>query len=151
MITRKQKPPKGLIAYYGILQSAHLVVLIRAGILILSGNPSPFPILPPTGGWQAQTLPFMFGLAGMDVIGILLGIIFSYQTTLRSNFRPLIGIISLTIFISGAVIFGAGTFPSGAWAVYPVAYWVMVALFAPSLVLFYKLLLLSGGMKNYGS
>ena len=136
----KTKPPKALIAYYGILQSAHLVVLIRAGILMLSGNTAPFPILPPTIGWGAQSMAFMFGLAGMDVIGIVLGIIFSFKTLFKLTFHPLMGIISLTIFISGAIIFGAGTFPSGAWSAHPVAYWIMVALFSPSLILYYQLL-----------
>ena len=135
--------PKVLIAYYGLLQSLHLLVLLRAGIIFLQGGEAPFPILPPPYGWQDQSMPFMFGLAGMDLIGIVLGIIFSYQTIFKKKFTPLLGIISLIIFISGAVVFGAGTFPSGAWAAYPIAYWVMVVLFAPSPILLFKLLHIS--------
>jgi hypothetical protein len=140
MKDKKPKTLKALTAYYGLLQSAHLLVLIYAGITLLGGRESPFPILPPPGGWQEQTMPFMLGLAGMDVIGILLGILFSFQSLVNKKFMPLLGIISLTIFISGAIIFAAGTYPSGAWAAHPLSYWIMVFLFAPSPVLYLKLL-----------
>jgi len=134
------KQLKVLIAYYGFLQSLHLLALIRAGFMLLQGEPAPFPILPPPGGWQEQTMPFMLGLAGMDVLGIFLGTFYSYQTISTSKHHRLLGILSLTIFISGAVIFAAGTFPSGAWAAHPFAYWAMVILFAPAPILYVKLL-----------
>ena len=131
-----------LIGYYGLLQTAHLVTLAIAGILILQGDPAPFPILPPPGGWTEQTMAFLYGLAGTDVIGILLGIVFAYRAAVKKQFNPRLGILSLTIFITGALVFGAGTFPSGAWSAHPLAYWIMVALFLPSVVLYF--LLLSG-------
>lgn len=131
---------KFLIAYYGFLQSMHLLVLIRAGFLLLQGKIAPFPILPPPGGWQVQTMPFMFGLAGMDVIGIVFGIYYSFKTLLKQKHIALWGILSLTIFISGAVVFAAGTYPSGAWAAHPLSYWSMVILFAPVPYLYAKLL-----------
>lgn len=142
-MVKKTEPSKGLIIYYGILQSAHLVALIRAGILMLSGNAAPFPILQPTSGWGEQSMAFMFGLAGMDVVGIFLGIIFSFNTLVKLKFRPLLGIISLTIFISGAIIFGVGTFASSAWFIHPLSYWIMAALFSPSPILYYQLLMLN--------
>ncbi|HEY9122577.1 MAG TPA: hypothetical protein VIM80_06240 [Brevefilum sp.] len=131
---------KFIIAYYGLLQSLHLLVLIRAGFMLLQGEIAPFPILPPPGGWQEQTMPFMFGLAGMDVIGIILGIYYSFKPLLKQEHIPLLGILSLTIFISGAVVFAAGTYPSGAWAAHPLSYWSMVILFAPVPYLYAKLL-----------
>jgi len=134
------KQLKVLIAYYGILQSLHLLVLIRAGYMLLQGEPAPFPILPPPGGWQEQSIPFMFGLAGMDVIGIILGIYYSFKTFFKQEHILLLGILSLTIFISGAVVFAAGTYPSGAWAAHPLSYWSMVILFAPVPYLYVKLL-----------
>ena len=134
------KQLKVLIAYYGFLQSLHLLALIRAGFMLLQGEPAPFPILPPPDGWQEQTMPFMLGLAGMDVLGIFLGIFYSYQTISTRKHHRLLCILSLTIFISGAVIFAAGTFPSGAWAAHPLSYWIMVTLFAPVPYLYAKLL-----------
>ena len=135
--------PRGLITYYGLLQTLHLLVLIRAGIIFLQGGTAPFPILPPPAGWQEQSMAFMFGLAGMDVIGIILAIFFSYRTLNKGKFNPILGILSLTIFISGAVVFGAGTFSSGAWTANPISYWIMVTLFSPSPLLLIKLLKIS--------
>ena len=129
-----------LIIYYGILQSLHLLSLMFAGILILQGDPAPFPILPPPDGWTDQAMAFLYGLAGTDVIGILLGILFAYRAAVKQRFSRRLGVLSLTIFITGALVFGAGTFPSGAWAAHPFAYWIMVALFLPSVVLYYILL-----------
>ena len=57
-----------LIIYYGILQNLHLITLMSAGVYLLKGHRSPFPVLPPPSGWQDQVWPFMFGLAGMDVV-----------------------------------------------------------------------------------
>jgi hypothetical protein len=131
---------KFLIAYYGLLQSLHLLVLLQAGFLLLQGEPAPFPILPPPGGWQEQTMHFMFGLAGMDVIGIILGIYYSFKTLFKQENIALLGVLSLTIFISGAVVFAAGTYPSGAWTAHPLSYWSMVILFAPVPYLYIKLL-----------
>jgi len=140
MEDKNQNPRNFLIGYYGLLQSLHLFTLAYAGIRILQGDPAPFPILPPPGGWTAQTMAFLYGLAGTDVVGILLGILFAYRAILKKDFKPNLGILSLTIFITGALVFGAGTYPSGAWAAHPVAYWAMVALFLPSLILHYLLL-----------
>jgi hypothetical protein len=130
----------GLIFYYGILQTLHLLALARAGIILWLFNRAPFPILPPPGGWPSHTMPFLFGLAGTDVIGILLGIFFAYHFLIKKSFKPVLGLISLSIFITGALVFGAGTFPTGAWSAHPISYWLMVVLFVPVLPLFMKLL-----------
>jgi len=129
-----------LILYYGILQSLHLLTLARAGLLILQGIDFPFPILPPPVGWEEQSIAFLFGLAGMDVIGIILAIIFTLKMLTSEKINRILGVLSLTIFISGAVVFAAGTFPSGAWGAHPVAYGAMVVLFTPTVLLFILLL-----------
>ncbi len=139
METKQQTPPRFLIVYYGILQTLHLFTLAYAGIRILQGDPAPFPILPPPGGWTDQAMAFLFGLAGTDVMGILLGIVFAARAIFKKDLNPRLGILSLTIFITGALVFGAGTYPSGAWGAYPFAYWVMVGLFLPTVVLFLQL------------
>ena len=131
---------KILAVYYGLLQTLHLLTLSRAGLLILGGNPAPFPILPPTGGWSPQAMAFLYGLAGTDVIGILLGIVFAVRWAFQDKYHPAMGRLSLSIFITGALVFAAGTFPSGAWRVPPIAYGAMVVLFLPAAVLFLLLL-----------
>ncbi len=134
---QKKSPwTNALILYYGLLQFLHLLTLARAGLLILGGNPAPFPILPPPGGWSPQAMAFLYGLAGTDVIGILLGILFAAHWVVKGRRLPRLGRLSLTIFITGALVFAAGTFPAGAWRAHPVAYGVMVVLFAPAVALF---------------
>lgn len=125
-----------LIAYYGILQSLHLVVLVRAGVILLLQGGFPFPILPPPDGWHPQTIPFMLGLGATDVIGTLLAIIFVYRALIKEAFYRRLGVISLTIFITGAIVFAVGTFPSGAWGAHPTAYITMAVLFAPAGILY---------------
>ncbi len=140
MQIKKIKFLKPLIIYYGLLQTLHLLTLAYAGLMMAGGDSAPFPILPPLGSWTNQAMAFLYGLAGTDVIGILLGILFTYQAILTKDFHPKLGRLSLTIFITGALVFGAGTIPSGAWAAHPAAYWIMVFLFLPSVALYYLLL-----------
>lgn len=129
-----------LISYYAMLQILHLFTLTRAGVLFLAGELSPFPILPPPGGWKPQTLPFMVGMAGMDVVAIVLALIFAYQSLFKGISSRRTGILSLTIAFTGAIVFAAGTFPTGAWGAHPFAYWIMVILFIPAGWLFFRLL-----------
>ena len=129
-----------MIVYYGILQSLHLLALIRAGILLGMGQAAPFPILPPADGWDAQSMPFLIGLGTTDAVGIIMGIVFALQLLIKGIYNRILGILSLTIFITGAIVFGFGTFPSGAWGLHPVAYWVMVVLFTPTVFLYFRLL-----------
>ena len=131
-----------LSAYYGILQCLHLLVLVRAGILLFFYQTVPFPILPPPDGWHAQTFPFLYGLAGIDAIGIILGILFAFKTVFKTSIQPVLGLTSLTIFISGALVFAAGTLPSSAWAAHPISYTAMAIFFLPIPLLYVKLLLL---------
>ena len=121
-----------LIAYYALLQLLHLATLARAGILLLKGQTSFFPILPPPSGWETQTLPFMIGLAGMDIVAIILALIFAYQTLIKGKFNRRTGILSLVIAFTGAIVFTIGTFPTGAWGAHPFSYWIMVVLFIPA-------------------
>ncbi len=100
----------------------------------------PFPILPPPGGWADGVIPFMLGLGATDVIGILLGITFACQVLFKHRLNRQLGVISLTIFITGAIVFAVGTLPSGAWAAHPVAYGAMAILFLPALGLYTWLL-----------
>ena len=129
-----------LIVYYGILQSLHLVVLVRAGVILLLQGRFPFPILPPPGGWDPQVIPFMLGLGTTDLAGILLGLCFVYRALIKGALYRRLGVISLTIFITGAIVFAVGTLPSGAWASHPFAYGLMAVLFAPTVILYTWLL-----------
>lgn len=140
MAQHKPKLIQLLIAYYGLLQTLHLCVLLRAGAILFFDGRFPFPVLPPSGGWGDQTIGFMFGLAATDIVGILLGMVFAWQTLLRDRFNRRLGVISLTMFITGAIVFGFGTIPSGAWAAHPCAYGMMAVVFIPAVILYIWLL-----------
>ncbi len=131
---------RNLTIYYGVLQSAHLLTLIRAGLIILQTGELPFPAPSPTGGWTPQAMPFLVGMGVVDALAISLALVFVYQSIVRKNELPLIGIISMTIAIASAVLFAVGTFPSGAWSAHPLAYGLMVVLFAPVIPLYFMLL-----------
>ena len=85
-------------------------------------------------------MAFLYGLAFTDLIGIVFGILFTTQFVFEDKFNTRLGTLSLTIFITGAIVFAAGTFPSGAWAAHPVAYGVLIVLFAPCAILYFHLL-----------
>lgn len=127
-------------AYYGVLQLTHLGVLVRAGMIYLQTGTLPFPASPPTGGWSSQVLPFLFGLGGVDVAAILLGISFAARMLIWDREARNLGLLSLTVAFSSAVVFAVGTILTGAWAAQPIEYGLMVVLFAPLLPLFASLL-----------
>jgi hypothetical protein len=125
-----------LILYYGILQSVHLLALLRAGYLFSRLNRMPFPAPPPAGGWTPQAVPFLIGMGLVDGFAIILALIFAYTWVTRRQVLTRLGLISLTIAGASAAIFAIGTFASGAWAAHPLAYGIMVILFAPLLPFF---------------
>lgn len=83
----------------------------------------------------------MLGLGFTDTISILLGMVFAYLAIFKDRFSRRLGVISLTAFITGAVVFAFGTYPSSAWAAHPFAYGIMVFLFLPSIWLYIWLLI----------
>jgi len=85
-------------------------------------------------------MPFLIGLGTTDAVGIIMGIVFALQLLIKGFYNRILGILSLTIFITGAIVFGIGTFPSGVWGLHPIAYWVMVVLFTPTVFLYLRLL-----------
>jgi hypothetical protein len=83
---------------------------------------------------------FLVGLGITDSVGILLGMIFAVQFLTKRRFNRRLGVISLTTFITGAIVFAIGTLVNGAWAAHPLAYGSMAILFLPVPFLYYWLL-----------
>ncbi len=129
-----------LIAYYGILQTTHLFFLGRAGIIMQQTGRVPFPASPPLGGWTNEVIPFLMGMAAVDVIAAGLGIYFSYFLIIKNRLKVLAGVISLTIALSSAVVYLIGTLPAGAWVHNPISYLIVLAAFAPIIPLYYYLI-----------
>lgn len=129
-----------IIGYYGVLQLTHLGALARASMIYLQTDTLPFPASPPAGGWSLQVLPFLFGLGAVDVVAILLGITFAARMLIWDRDARSLGLLSLTVAFSSAVVFAVGTILTGAWAAHPFEYGLMVVLFAPLLPLYQNLL-----------
>jgi len=126
------------LGYYGILQSAHLLSLIRAGYLYLTWGSIPFPAPPPDPGWHAQVVPFLMALGALDGAAALIGLLTAYQFFVRKNLllKPLL--TSLLVALTSAVVFAVGTIFSGAWAAHPLQYLLLVILFSPLFPLLYR-------------
>lgn len=129
-----------LIGYYGVLQSCHLISLVRAGLFLLQGRGVPFPAPPPPGGWSEFALPFLLGMGLVDVFAIGLGLLFVYRLFVHQDLRITLGIISLTTAISSGVVYLVGTLPSGAWDANPWGYLIVLVLFGPIIPLYFSLL-----------
>ncbi|MFO8035190.1 MAG: hypothetical protein R6U57_00970 [Anaerolineales bacterium] len=129
-----------LTIYYGLLQSAHLLTLLRAGIIFNRTRKLPFPVPPPAKGWDSQTIPFLIAMGLVDGTAFIMALIFSYSAVLGGWMMPQLGIISLTVAGASAALFAIGIFANRAWSAHPRAYGIMVVLFAPLLPLFILLL-----------
>jgi hypothetical protein len=126
-----------LVSYYGFLQLAHLVTIIRAGIILGTENRITFPALPPYPGWTNQAIYFLIGMSIFDEINIICTFIFIYGYFKNRYWYGRLGLINLTAMMSSAIFFTLGTVPSGAWFVHPVEYLIITILFLPVIVLFF--------------
>lgn len=125
-----------LIPYYGLLQSAHGIALLRAGVILLRGGEMPFPAPPPPGGWSPQATFFLLALGILDGFNILLALWFMAQFVRAGKHDSPLGLISLTIACASAVVFAIATSLSGAWLAHPWAYGIMGIVFLPAAWLF---------------
>ena len=129
-----------LIGYYGVLQSFHILLLIRAGWFLLQNREIPFPAPPPPGGWTESALPFLLGMGLVDLFAIGLGLVFVYGFFFRKEAPLTLGLISVTGALSSGITYLVGTLPSGAWEANLLAYLAVLALFSPILPLYYFLI-----------
>lgn len=123
-----------LIAYFGLWQTIHILVNLRALARFKRGDET-FPAHPPADGWDAPTQATMEAMAKIDTIAALvtLGFVIEYE---RDGERwPLLGTLALTIANYSAVIFAYPTRAAGAWEEHPVAYWGLYLSYHPIVVL----------------
>lgn len=120
-----------LVAYYGVIQSAHLVALARALIILRTSGSLDYPALPPEGGWSIQAQEFLVGMGIADFLNILLSMYFVILFFKARTGWTYMGILSLSASTFSAIVFAYGTLRSGAWVSNPVAYPSLVLLFLP--------------------
>lgn len=122
---------KLLVAYYGLIQTVHLVVLARAATLLLVNGSITFPAPPPPGGWTTQASHFLVGLGGVDAANAMAALAFVYGFFSRARWRYWLGTLTLSVAGCSALLFAYGTIASGAWAHNPVSYLSITLAFAP--------------------
>jgi hypothetical protein len=125
-----------LVGFYGFLQTMHLFFLGRAGYILLKTGNVPFPAAPPPGGWDTVVIPFLMGMAAADVVAAGMGIYFAYSLFSNDKFKPLTGVISLTIALSSAIVYLIGTLPAGSWVHNPISYLIVILAFSPIVPLY---------------
>lgn len=124
---------RALVAYYGLIEVVHSIVLVRAGVEFLGSGSVGFPAPPPPGGWSPQATHFLIATGVVDGVNIVLALLFVYSTFRRPGWRllPWLGAVTLTATAYSALVFAYGTIASGAWAHHPAAYLAVTAVFIP--------------------
>jgi hypothetical protein len=128
---------KALVAYYGLIEVVHSIVLVRAGLELLASGSVGFPAPPPPGGWSPQATHFLIATGVMDGVNIVLALLFVYGFFRRPEWLllPWLGAVTLTATAYSALVFAYGTIASGAWAHHPGVYLTMTAVFIPVIFL----------------
>ncbi len=120
-----------LVGYYGLIQVAHIVVLVWAGITLVRTGVFGFPAAPPAEGWSPQVRPFLVATAVADAVNVVLAWLFVYGYFARMGWRWWVGGITLTATAYSAFVFAWGTMASGAWGYRPVGYLSMAVAVVP--------------------
>ncbi len=123
-----------LLGYYCLLQIAHLFFLSRAGLIVITEGRYPFPASPPVSGWNAQVIPFLLAMGGLDALAAALTLTAGYREFILDQSSDYLWLISLTAALTSALIFTAGTWVGGAWDANPREYGLLVPIFAPLFV-----------------
>lgn len=121
---------KALVGYFGLWQAVHVVVILRAFLLMEQGRVA-FPASPPAGGWAESTQAVFVGMGGIDLVGALLAVGFVVAYVRERRSWPVLGAVALAIANYSAFLFAVPTWMAGAWAASPVVYWGLYASFLP--------------------
>ncbi|MFQ6612664.1 MAG: hypothetical protein ACE5D2_06125 [Fidelibacterota bacterium] len=126
-----------LVGWYGFLQAIHLIVLLIARFKYVKTGAVGFPAPGPPGGWSPQTNYFLLGLGYLDFCTAIIALLFIYRFFTKKHRYRTLGLVVLSSSTVSAIIFGLGTFPSGAWNYHPITYFAMLVLYLPVIILFF--------------
>jgi hypothetical protein len=127
---------KILVAYCGLIQSAHILALTRSYTLLRQSGEITFLAQPPSGGWSLQAEHFLISLGAIDFVNALLVLVFVYGYFSRARWWYWLGTVTLTVSIITALVYAYGTIASGAWGGNLVEYLILLVLFTPVGVLY---------------
>jgi hypothetical protein len=129
---RKRAPfARVLIGYYGLVQAAHIMAIVRSFTLLMQTGEITFLAQPPSGGWSVQARHFLVGLGAVDAANAALALVFVYGYFSRSRWWFWLGTFALTASVFSALVYAYGTIASGAWADHPAEYLTLAVVFMP--------------------
>lgn len=125
---------KGLVIYYGGLQTLHFLVLLHAGFVYFTAGIIGVPA-PAITTWSTDAQAFLVGTGVIDFLMIPFTWAFVWAMITRQPRELFLETIALTGSLYSAGLFFLGTWPSGAWLAHPLNYGLLALLFAPVTIL----------------
>lgn len=125
---------RGLVIYYGLVQSVHLASIGWDGANYLETGRLTLLAPPPPGGWPGTALAALLAMGLADSLIILASLAFVWGTLKGRPWSRGLGTAVLSGFMVTALAFAVVTLPSGVWGLHAV-YWVEGLLFVPIAVL----------------
>ncbi len=123
-----------LVVWYGIYQSAHLMLNARYQLVPFADRP-PLPFAGPAEGWLPQTIAFGSGMAVADMFNAALSLVFVVGFFRRARWVVWLGTVTLTVSLYAAIAFTWGAIAAGAPALGFAYLWMNVP-FVPVVMLF---------------
>jgi hypothetical protein len=133
------QPSRGfhwLVAYYGLLQMVHLIVLAFGLVYYLRRGTIGFPAPAPPAGWSDQAEVFLLGNGFLDAIIAVAALVYVIAYFKKIPWSRFLGISCLTASLCSGIFFVSGTVLSGAWNAHPVNYIALFLVFTPMVPLF---------------
>ncbi len=129
---------KLLVSYYGIFQFFHLLLntVYFLDLITLSSFPPP-----PEAGWQKQMAVALTGIALTDTAVACVSFFFIGAFFLRKHWSLLVGLVSLTTYVYGSMLFTYYTILNGAWRGNVIQYIFLYVVSIPLYVLFIYLII----------
>lgn len=124
-----------LVAWYGVFQTAHLLLNARFQLVPPASRP-PLPFAPPPEGWLPQTVSFTSGMAVADLVNAALSLAVVAGFFRRAGWAPWLGSVTLTVSLYAAIAFTWGAVAAGAPALGVAYLWINLP-FVPVAVLFF--------------
>ena len=138
-LTPDGRPARALVAWNGLFQAAHALVNARA-LLLFGRGQAGFPASPPAGGWPEGVLPWLLGMAGLDLANALLALVFVVGFATGRRWWYPAGVVAVAVSVYASLLFAIGTVLLGAWAAHPFTYAALYLAFLPVYLLFGLLL-----------
>jgi hypothetical protein len=125
-----------LVAYYGVLQAVHLIVLGFGLVQYIRCGTIGFPAPAPPAGWSDHAEAFLLGNGFLDAIIGGAALVYVIAFFKKEPWSGILGIGCLTASLCSGVFFVFGTVVSGAWSAHPVNYITLLLVFTPIVLLF---------------